>query len=413
MESSEIPPPPLSTIRILSLAQGLVGNSTAQLLAELGAEVVKVESLTRPDGNRRLLIPDHARIYEPSGTEVTAIFAALARSQLGLGLDILQPEGRAVFDQLLSVADVFLYNLSPAAAERLNVNWEKVSAIKKDLILLAISGYGSTGPNRHYLAYGGNISSFAGLMSTWGFNHGAHHDYLAAYHGVLAVLVALFQRGQTGEGAFIDLAQTEAGCAVMGPVLMAAHQGDDVQARENRMVPWAAFAAVLRCKGPDSWIAVEAADEGQWADLCAVMDHPELAGDVRFGNATLRAENYSELRESLETWTRARTAYQACLQLQKHGICAGAVQNTEDLYRDPQLWSQGYIRAVWHPDAGLLPHPGPTVHLAATPMRVRGPAPRLGQHTNQILRDWLNLSDSRIQDLGEQNITYDVTDRTS
>ena len=313
--------------------------------------------------------------------------------------------------QLLSVADVLLYNISPAAAERLGLNWERVVAIKPDLILLAISGYGATGPNRHYLAYGGNISAAGGLTSTWGFNHGAHHDYVASYHGVLAVMVALINRAQTGTGAFLDLAQAEAGAAIMGPVFLAARAGSSVEMDSHRMIPWAAFSAVLRCKGDDAWLALEAGTEDEWRNMCAAMGRADLPDDPALSSPELRADHHDKIRQALEPWTRSRTPYQACRYLQARSISAGVVQNSEDLYRDPQLWSQNYIRTVVHPEFGPIVHSGPSVHITNPAMRVRGPAPRLGQHTREVLRDWLDYPDDQVDDLNETDVVYDLDSR--
>lgn len=380
--------PPFEEVRVLSFGQALAGNVCAMTLAELGAEVVKIEAPKRPDANRTRLQPDLNPVYEPSGVETSAFFGGIARSTRGLTLDMKSERGKEVFRSLARVADVVVENFGPGVMRSWGLGYEALAELNPRITVLSLSGFGKGGPKADYRAYGGNICAFLGLTHAAGIDYGVHHDYVAAAHGSVAILAALFQRDRTGEGTFIDLAQTEAGAAVMGPLYLDfLVNGRDAGPSGNR-VPGALASGVVPCAGSDRWLAFEVNDEEEWRRLAGASGEPDLAVGDEEG-----------LERAVAAWAQAQTPHQALLKLQQADIAAGVVQQEEDLYRDPQLRVRGSITEVTHPDLGRIEYPAPVHRLGVTPARVKSPAPRLGQDSAAILSEWIGLSATEIDAL--------------
>ncbi len=211
---------PLSEIKVVSFGMVIAGAVCATTLAELGADVIKIESPTVPDTTRRLRLAD-APVYEPSGMETSPMFANFNRSIRSLPLDMKQPESVDLVLRLAAAADVVIENYGPDVLERWGIGYEKLAAANPRIVMLSQTGFGhGGGPRSHYLAYGATIFSFMGLTQIWGRSHGTHLDYPAAAHGVFAILAALAARDRTGQGTHIDQAQIEVAGAIMGPMVL-------------------------------------------------------------------------------------------------------------------------------------------------------------------------------------------------
>ncbi|MBB6473341.1 CaiB/BaiF CoA transferase family protein [Sphaerisporangium rubeum] len=375
-------------LRVISFGTAIAGTVSSSVLAELGADVVKVEGRDRPDNVRRLGLAGESPGREPSGASTSTMFAAFNRSVRGIVLNMKRDGAVEVLERLAGVADVVIENFGPGVMDRWGVGYERLAAVNPRLVMLSISGYGRTGPRSGYYAYGSNISSFTGLTHLWGAAHGTHYDHVAQIHGVAAVLAALAQRDRTGLGSHIDLAQTETAAAVMGPLLLEYLVNGDDPAPAGNAVPGAALSGVFPCRGEDAWVAVELTGEADAATLGAFLG--VSAGD--------------RLEQALRAWTARHTPHQAMMLLQRAGIAAGVVQNGEDVARDPQHRARGFVVETGHPDLPPAEQPGPPLRLSVTPARVRRPAPRLGEHTTEVLREWLDLPEAEISDLRERGV---------
>ncbi len=262
------PPRPLSGIKVISFGMVIAGALAGTALAELGADVIKIESPTVPDTTRRLRQGGPA-VHEPSGVETSPAFANFNRSVRSLALDMKQPESVDLVLRLARVADVVLENYGPDVLERWGIGYEKIAAVNPRIVMLSQTGFGHTGPRSHYLAYGATIFSFMGLTQIWGRSHGTHFDYPATTHGLFAILAALAARDRTGLGTHIDQAQTEVAGAIMGPLLL----DYLVNGHEPGQDPPPGM--VVRCSGEDGWLAVEPVDDEDWRRLAALAGAPD------------------------------------------------------------------------------------------------------------------------------------------
>ena len=381
---------PLADVRVLTFGSFVAGNTAALLLAELGMDVVKVESRRRPETLRQTYFPDHPDVREPSGMSTTALYGGLARSVRSVAIEVADPHGAEAFRRLAATADVVVENFRPHVLDHFGVGFDDLHASNPRLTMLSISGYGRTGPRAGYAAYASNISSHVGLSAAWGHTHGYHFDYVAGYHGALAVLAALRRTAGTGVGVHIDLAQVEAGATVMMPILVDALTSGRAYERRDNHAPGSVIAAVVRCAGHDRWLAVEAVDTADWRRLCRVIGHAPPDGaparsDVDAGRAVLTS------------WARERAPYQAAHVLQRAGVAAAPVQDAADLARDPQLRARGFIVEVDHPDLGRIEYPGAVERTVRPSGGVKGAVPRLGEHTRDVLGQWAGWSAGEIE----------------
>lgn len=378
--------PVMTDIRVVSFGGVLAGALTASTLADLGADVVRIEHHDRPDDNRRLIAPEDEPVYEPSGVQTSPNFAAGARSVRGLGMDMKNSAAVDLALRLISTADVLIDNFSPGVMERWGLDPTRLSILNPRLVHLSISGFGHDGgPRSGYRAYGGTMCCFLGLTHAWGVGCQTHFDFVTYAHSVLAVQAALAARDRTGNGNFIDLSMMEAGSAGMGTMILDwTVNGSNAEPAGNGALG-SVWSGVLPCSGTDTWVALELEDAADAAALSRVLGLSTAVGSAE-------RIDLASLETTLLNWLADKTPMRAALLFQKAGLAASPVQNAEDLYRDPQLRARGAIVEIPHPDLGSIEFLAPVHRLLSTPPRVRAGAPRLGEHGHQILEEWLGLS---------------------
>jgi crotonobetainyl-CoA:carnitine CoA-transferase CaiB-like acyl-CoA transferase len=393
---------PLRGVRVISFGAFVAGNVCDLLLAELGADVVKIEAHERPEALRAYFSVDHPNLYEPSGTQTTVMFAGLARSARGICVNMKEPSGVDVLRRLAAASDVLIENLGPGQMEAWGCSHEALRAVNPKLVNVSISGYGRTGPISSYRAYASNISNYLGLSDLWATD-GTHFDHIAAVHAASAVIAGLATTRQRREGVYIDIAQTEAGAAVMAPIYLDfLANGRDWEAGANE-VPGALLSAVVACRGFDAWAAVELDDYADWNILCDTLERP----DLRLDRETPSSEAGSELRTALEQWASQLTPFQCAVKLQRVGLAAAPVQTSEDLWRDPQLRSRHAYAEITHPDIGRIEYPQSPAGVATKTSNVTRAA-RLGEHTRAVLVEWLGLDAAEFDELISANAIWDA-----
>ncbi len=389
---------PLADLRVLTFGAFVAGNTAALILAELGMDVVKIESRVRPEALRNTYFLDHPDTREPSGVPTTALYGGLARSVRSVSIELGAPGGPDVFRRLAATADVVVENFRPRVLDRFGCGFDDLRALNPRLSMLSISGYGRTGRRSSYAAYATNISNHVGLSSAWGHTHGYHFDYVAGYHGALGVLGALREAEMTGTGVHLDLAQVESGASVMMPILVDQLATGVAYERRDNVVPGSIFSAVVGCAGADRWLVVEAVDSADWERLCAVLE-------VRASSEPLPAE-VDAVRMALGEWAATRTPYQAAHMLQRAGVPAAPVQDASDLARDPQLRARGFIVEIDHPDLGRIEYPGAIERTVQPTGGVKGSVPRLGEHTREVLAEWAGIEGPEVEALADRGAVW-------
>jgi crotonobetainyl-CoA:carnitine CoA-transferase CaiB-like acyl-CoA transferase len=394
----------LSDVRVLTLGAFIAGHTAGMLLAELGADVVQIESRHHPEVLRQPAYGYGIPYTEPSGIPVTVLHAGLARSTRGLALDMTTAPGRELFLRLVAVSDVVIENLSPSVMRNWGLGFEQLASASPQLVMLSLSGYGRTGPRAPFRAFASNIANFVGLTAAWGTTHGTHTDYVTAVHGALAVLAALEHSENAGEAVYLDVAQMEAAAALMAPLYLdlLANRRDGVP--PVNAVPGSVLAGVYPALGHDRWLAVELEDLDDWNTLCRAVERP----DLRVEHLEETEERRQELSDALAAWSLTLPPHAAAHHLQLVGIAAGAVQDSDDIARDPQLRSRGYMVEIDHPDIGVLEFAESPVRMSKTPGHVQRRAPRLGEHTGEVLREWLDVGDDEVTRLVEVGAAWDA-----
>jgi crotonobetainyl-CoA:carnitine CoA-transferase CaiB-like acyl-CoA transferase len=381
-------PGPLSGIRAISFGTAIAGALSGTALAELGADVIKIESPSRPDNLRRLWAPGDPVVHEPSGADTSPMFANFNRTTRSVALDMKDQANVELFLRLAAAADVIVENYGPGVMRRWGVGYEQIAAVNPRIVLLSLTGFGHTqGPRSHYLAYGSTVCSFVGLTHAWKYSNGVHFDYISEAHGVLGVLAALAARDRTGRGTHVDLAEVETAASVMGPLMLDYIVNGHDSAFLGNQVPGALLSEVVRCRGDDRWLAVEAEDAADWRALALLLGRDDLRAAALPPDDLTRGQ----LAAALASWASDLTPQQAMRMLQRAGLAAGAVQDAEDVIRDPQHRERRFLIEMDHPDLGVAEYAAPAHRLAKTPPTVRRPTPRLGDHTVEVLGEWLGM----------------------
>lgn len=399
---------PLAGIRVCDFTWVWAGPFCTMQLAHLGAEVIKIESIKRSDTVRRL--PSYAD-NEP-GINRAGYFNQYSQGKLSLALDLSSVAGRDVALRLVGESDIVAENFAPGVLQRMGLDYERLRAVKPDIIMISLSGYGATGPLSPYISYGPAQVPMSGLSSLTGFPGGpptqvglSYGDPTGGIQGAVAVLGALWRRGRTGEGAYIDESQWEAAIAMLGEGLMEqvmhGRQPPRAGNRDRAMSP----AGVFRCAGEEEhWVSIVCGNEEEFRSLCLAMGQPELAEDARFRTLTARKEHEDELEALVDAWTRARDRWEVTRTLQAMGVAAFPSLSAADLAADPHLNERGIFVELPHPEVGVRRHIGIPYKMSETPVTVRAPAPCLGQHTDHVLRGILGMSEAEVAALRDQGV---------
>jgi formyl-CoA transferase len=390
---------PLAGLRVIDLTQAMAAPFCSMNLADLGADVIKVE----PPGGEDMRRGSAGRNGH-SGT-----FMTMNRSKRGITLDLKQPAGVAVMHRLVKTADIFVQNYRPGVAKRLGVDYATLAALNPRLIYCSISGFGSTGPYAPRGGYDLIAQGMSGIMSVTGDEDGAPAkaglpvcDLGAGLFGTYGILCALEHRERTGEGQHVDTSLLEAGIALT--VREATEYWTTGQtphalgSADRRSAP----AQALRAS--DGWIAVTAADDARFAALCRALDRPDLAADARFATAAARLSQREALAAELERTTAKEPRAHWLSRLEAAGVPAGPVNNYAEALADPQALARQMIVDLVHPGAGPIKALGVPVKLSDTPGAVDRPAPLLGQHTADVLTE-LGLSEAEQRSLKDLGVT--------
>ena len=398
-------PGALADVRVISFGAFVAGTTAARVLAEMGADVVKVEARGWPEVLRTPAYAIGDAVTEPSGAPNTVMYATLGRGTRNLSLDLRSPAARPVFHRLVAAADVLIENFGAHTLAGWGCAYEDLIIDNPRLVMLSLSAYGRSGPRAEYLGYASTMSSFIGLSAAWGYAHGTLTDYVTGVTGATAVAEALARARGAGQPTYIDVAQIDAMAPLLAGILAAPlNLGRDETFVANR-VPGSWLSGAFSSRGDDAWLAVDIENAGDWDLLCQFLERPDLAAD-----AADKAERLEpELREALAAWVSRHSAFTGMHVLQKMGLAAAVVQTSEDIWRDPQLRVRGFGEVVDQPDLGPVTYPTSAQRWTKTPGSFRVAAPsRLGEHTHEVLREWIDISDAELADLASRGAIFDA-----
>ncbi len=415
---------PLAGIRVADFCWMGVGAVATRLLADFGAEVIKIEDRTRIDMPRRL------PIYKDGGERTFGeedaapdpnkggLFNNYSRNKLGVTINMRDPRGRALAERLIAASSVVSENFAPGIMERWGLTYERLRELRPDVIFARMSGYGHTGPHHEYRSYGPVIQAVSGLSqisglpdrepSGWGLSY---MDNQAAYYNSAALLMAIMRRNATGEGTEIDVSAVEVGVSLLGPVLLDASVNGRPARRTgfpsgNRLLhPHAAPHGVYPAAGEDQWVAVAVFGDEQWRGLLRAMGEPEWGDDARFRTQEDRHGHQDELDQLVGAWTHGRDKHVIMHLLQGHGVPAGAVQDDRDLNEvDPQIAERGLFFELDHPVIGPARFEGTPIRFSETYGDTWRSAPLLGEDNAYVFTEVLGMPDDEVAELAADGV---------
>ena len=375
---------PLAGYRVLELAHLVAGPVCGMLLADLGADVVKVEA---PEGG------DIARtVYDPLLGGDSAVFHTVNRNKRSVALDLRRPEGRAAFTRLVAGADVVVEAYRGGVAEKLGIDYAALTGVNPRLVYCSLSAFGPEGPWRGKPGLDMLVQALSGLMAVTGEPGGGPVlcgapvlDTLGAFQAATGVLTALLHRERTGEGQRVDVSLLAgallAHAARLSVFLVTGEEPGRQGSAHPYLVPFQAFAA------QDGWIYVAAWVDRLWEPFCAALERPALAADPRFATRADRLRHRDALVAEVAPVFRARTVQEWMAQLEKHDVLCAPVNRYRDLADDPVVRASGMLVSQEHPRAGRLTTFATPIRLSRTPGGIRAPAPALGEHTDAVLRE--------------------------
>jgi crotonobetainyl-CoA:carnitine CoA-transferase CaiB-like acyl-CoA transferase len=398
---------PFSGLKVLDFAWVGVGPIVSRHLADFGATVLRVESSHRPD-TLRLAPPFRDGV---PGIDRSAFGAVYNTNKFGLALNLALPRARELARQLAAWADVVTDSMTPGSLAKLGLAYDDLRQINPRLVMYSTTQQGQTGPYRQFGGYGQHGAAAAGFHALTGWpdlpaagTFGAYTDFVAPWFLYTALVAALDYRDRTGEGQYIEEAQTEAAMQLLGPALIdyfdsgtpLTRRGND----DDEYSPHDAYPSA----GEDRWVVIAVRDAADFAALARAIGRPEWATDSALQTVEQRRTRRAEIDAAIGVWTAQRTAHEAMAVLQAAGVPAGAVQTCEDMFNDPQLAARGHWWQMEHGVIGRHAYDAPAWKLSETPAQPLRAGPTLGEHSEAICREILGLNDDAIAELVVEGI---------
>lgn len=403
---------PLADLRVLDMGVIVAGAEAGRVLADMGAEVIKVETRAFPDGGRQSM----------TGDPMTPSIAQGHRNKRSFGVNLRSEAGREAFKQLALQADVVLSNFKPGTLESLGIGPDVLLALNPRLVMMDSSALGNTGPLSRSLGYGPLVRASTGLSWLWSYPEQAssycdgvtiYPDHLAGRVAGIGVLAALLQRDQTGQGGTVSVSQAEVflnGCAI-GFMRESLHPG--TLKPQGNLGEWNAPEGLYACAGDDEWCAISVRSDDEWQRLLRVIDRSDMAADPDLVNNHGRRARRADVEAALQAFTSSRNPEDVVLALQSVGIAAGHMVRPTDFNADPQFTARSFVKSLSHPGfEGALPTEGVPVqtrHWGEIPM---APAPYQGEHTREIAASELGMDAARIEALIAANDLEDCEPKT-
>ncbi|MEM1855456.1 MAG: CoA transferase [Candidatus Methanomethylicaceae archaeon] len=396
---------PLEGIRVLSVTQALFGPYCGMLLADLGAEVIKIEKPGTGDMNRE---------WGPffpgvEGPDKSGYYVSIHRNHKSITLNLKTKKGQEILKELVKISDVLIENFRPGTLDSWGIGYEELKKVNPRLIYACGSGFGHSGPYRDWSSYDIIGQAMSGFMDLNGWPDkppcragSSIGDIIAGMFLCIGILAALRYRDITGKGQKVDVAQMDSMLAVLeNAVIRYTLEGKPptrIGAKHPTITPFDIF------KAKDGYVVIAAGNDAIWRRLCNVMGKPELADDPRFATNPLRCKHESELKPIIEEWTKDKTRWEIVNLLLANDVPSAPVYNVAEAVEDPQTKAREMIVEVDQPQYGKVRIVGCPIKFSETPIRVFKPAPLLGQHTEEVLTQLLGYSKEQIEALRKENV---------
>jgi crotonobetainyl-CoA:carnitine CoA-transferase CaiB-like acyl-CoA transferase len=386
---------PLSHIRVLDLSRILAGPWTGQILADLGADVIKVERAGAGDDTRGWG-PPFLKDKAGADTGDAGYYLAVNRGKRSIALDLAMPEGQRVVRALAARSDIVLENFKVGALEKFGLGYDDLAALNKALVYCSITGFGQTGPRRDQAAYDFMIQAMCGLMSVTGEADGKPGgapqkvgvpivDIMTGMYGAIAVLAALARRAQTGQGEHIDIGMLDVGVSFLANQAMNYLVSGKPPRRSGNAHPNIQPQDVFRTR--DGFMVLAVGNDDQFARFCAVMGRPDLAQDERFRTNAARVRNNAVLTAIISDILASQDRAHWVEGCARAGVPCGPINTIPEVFEEPQVQHRGMRFELPHPVAGQVPQVASPMRFANAPLEYRRPPPLLGEHTDEILRE--------------------------
>ena len=396
----------LEGVKVLDFCWVAIGPMTTRYLSDFGATVVRVESIHRVD-TLRTATPHKDGI---PGINRSGYFANYNGGKRSIALNMSQPRARELARELAKWADVVTENFTPGIMERWGLGYDDIRQSNPGVIMFSASMQGRGGPYSNHPGFGPVLTALSSHTHLTGWPdrtptspYGAYTDFLLPHLTVAAITAALDNRRRTGEGCHLDFSQLEGSLYFVAPPLMDYAANGRVQTRQGNEHPKFAPHNAYPCVGDDRWCAIACTNDAEWEALCRLMGEPSLASDARFATAEARKRNEEPLDKIIGRWTQRQDAFDLMHRCQKAGVPAGVVETCEDLFNDPQLAHRNHYVFLDHKEIGLHANDANCFTLSESPPTYQ-PAPLLGEHTDWVLHEILNLPEAEIEDLHQSGI---------
>ena len=393
-------PGPLEGIRVLGATRMLAGPYVEMLLADLGAEVIRVEL---PG------VGDDSRYFAPLINGEGSCYLASNRNKKSITLDLRKPAGQELFKELVKISDIVVENNRPGTMEKWGLSYEQLRDINPGIIMTSVSGFGQTGPYSRWVSFDIVAQAMGGLMSLTGDPDGppmragnAAGDFLGGLFATYGTLAALHYREKTGLGQRVDAALLDSVVAVLENVVPNYTALGKITRRAGSRIPGVAPYNCYRAR--DGYVAIGVSSNALWERFTRVIGREELAKDPRFASAPLRVEHVSEIGEITQDWVGAQTVAEVVSLMTEAGVGCGPVYEVDQLVNDPHIIHREMAVEIDHPVAGKLKVTGVAPKLSLTPGSVRTPPPGLGDHNGEVYRGLLKLSEERLAELARERV---------
>ena len=395
---------PLNGVRVLEMTANWAGPLAARHLADLGAEVIKIEAPDRPAtrGGRYPGGDPFRHHYNRA-----AYFNKLNRNKRAITLNLFDADARDIFLRLVAESDVVLENNSPRVMRNFGLEYPTLREANPNIIMVSVSGFGQTGPDRDYVAYGANVEASCGLAAVTGYADDDrpyrsalfYADPVTGAHAAIAALAALHHRAKSGQGQYIDMSLHENGITFFPEAIIEYTTTGNLSARRGnrhtRYSPQGCYQSV----GEDAWIALCVRSESEWTALAHAIGRPDLTNDPGLASAEGRRSRHDDLDAAISEWTSQYDHNEAARILQAAGVPAGPVLANWELVSNPHFHARQFYVPIEHPDMGVFPYPGMPWKLSQTPGLIRSASPLYGEHNGPVFRDLLGLTDDQLEPL--------------